>query len=83
MELQEAVRWAQIMKATREPSLDKHSNKGIWSFFSNLFSGGDRVQRSMMGPHFKYQAATNRVTPGMRSLARIQDRNDVEMGTEC
>ncbi|XP_048525425.1 JNK-interacting protein 3 isoform X4 [Dendroctonus ponderosae] len=82
MELQEAVRWAQIIKASREPSLDKHSNRSIWSFFSNLFSGGDRVQRSMMGPDFRYQAATNRVSPGLRSLARIQDRSDVEMGSE-
>lgn len=79
MELQEAVRWTQMIRASREPNLEKPSNKSIWRFFQNLFSAGDRVQRV---PHLRYQASTNQVTPGLKALPRLQDRGDIEMGTE-
>ncbi|CAH1125243.1 unnamed protein product [Ceutorhynchus assimilis] len=92
MELQEAVRWTQMIRASREPALDKHANKSIWRFFQNLFSGnaggGDHkgLQRAMMVPNLRYQTATNRVTPGLKALpgARMQDRGGevVEMGTD-
>ncbi|XP_050312049.1 JNK-interacting protein 3 isoform X2 [Anthonomus grandis grandis] len=84
MELQEAVRWTQMIRASREPTLDKHQNRGIWKFFQNLFSGGDssKVQRSMTVPQLKYQAASNSVTPGLKVASRIPDRGEVEMGSE-
>ncbi len=45
MELQDAVRWTEMMRATRVETLDKKSKQSIWKFFSNLFSSNDRPQR--------------------------------------
>ncbi|XP_058066959.1 JNK-interacting protein 3 isoform X2 [Anopheles bellator] len=42
MELQDAVRWTEMMRASRVETLDKKSKQGIWKFFSNLFSSNDR-----------------------------------------
>ncbi|XP_076263053.1 JNK-interacting protein syd isoform X4 [Rhynchophorus ferrugineus] len=80
MELQEAVRWTQMLRASREPPLDKHANRSIWRFFQNLFNGGDKVQRSLNLTHIRYQSGTNQVIPGIKALPRIQDRGDIEMG---
>lgn len=84
MELQEAVRWTEIMRATKNDSLfDKPNNKGIWKFFSNLFTSNDKVQRSLVVPHLKYQTATNQLNPGVKALPRIgHDSLETEMGTE-
>lgn len=39
MELQEAVRWTEMIRATRNvESLDKKSKHKIWNFFNNPFS---------------------------------------------
>ena len=39
MELQEAVRLTEILRASRTVEhLDKKSEKGIWKFFSSLFT---------------------------------------------
>lgn len=38
MELQEAVRLTEILRATRHVDLDKKSKQGIWKYFSNLFT---------------------------------------------
>ncbi|XP_066147716.1 JNK-interacting protein 3 isoform X2 [Euwallacea fornicatus] len=81
MELQEAVRWTQMLRASTEPNLDKHGNRSIWKFFQKLFSSGERVQTSPV-PHLKYQTATNQVTPGLKALPRIQDRGDIEIGSD-
>ncbi|CAH1714472.1 unnamed protein product [Chironomus riparius] len=45
MELQDAVRWTEMMRATKVDQLDKKSKQSIWKFFSNLFSTNDRPQR--------------------------------------
>lgn len=45
MELQDAVRWTEMMRATKVDQLDKKSKQSIWKFFSNLFSSNDRPQR--------------------------------------
>ncbi|XP_019867999.1 JNK-interacting protein 3 isoform X2 [Aethina tumida] len=84
MELQEAVRWTEIMRATKNDSLfDKPNNKGIWKFFSNLFTSNDKVQRSLVVPHLKYQTATNQLNPGVKALPRIgHDSLETEMGNE-
>lgn len=45
MELQDAVRWTEMMRATKVDQLDKKSKQSVWKFFSNLFSANDRPQR--------------------------------------
>merc|ERR1719150_978744 len=42
MELQEAVRWTEMIRAsktTETTAINKNNKQGIWKFFSNLFSG--------------------------------------------
>ncbi|XP_065226364.1 JNK-interacting protein 3 isoform X2 [Planococcus citri] len=41
MELQEAVRWSEMIRATKnDPALDKKNKHGVfWKFFGSLFSG--------------------------------------------
>ncbi|GJQ78772.1 putative JNK-interacting protein [Trypoxylus dichotomus] len=81
MELQEAVRWTEMIRASKsDSSFDKKNNKSIWKFFSNLFSSGDRPSRPM--PHLRYQASTNQIAPGVRALPRGQGFLDTELGTE-
>lgn len=84
MELQEAVRWTEMLRASRgDTPFEKHSNKSIWRFFSNLFSSNDRVQRPLVVPHLRYQSATNQVAPGIKALPRLgHDLIETEMGTE-
>merc|ERR1719266_3289372 len=48
MELQEAVRWTEMIRAnkTTDTPIDKKSSanqKGVWKFFSGLFGGGERM----------------------------------------
>lgn len=50
MELQDAVRWTEMMRASRVETLDKKSKQSIWKFFSNLFSTNDRPQREPPPP---------------------------------
>ncbi|CAG9816038.1 unnamed protein product [Phaedon cochleariae] len=85
MELQEAVRWTELLRASKsDPPFDKPSNKGIWRFFSNLFAGADRVQRPLVVPHLRYQPAGERVAPGLvKALPRLgHERVDVEIGND-
>uniref|UniRef100_A0A8C4R6U1 Mitogen-activated protein kinase 8 interacting protein 3 n=1 Tax=Eptatretus burgeri TaxID=7764 RepID=A0A8C4R6U1_EPTBU len=62
MELQEAVRWTEMIRASREhPSLVEKKNKSsIWQFFSRLFSSSSAPQPKK--PHhtvsIKYSAPT-------------------------
>uniref|UniRef100_A0A182Q4T1 JNK-interacting protein 3 n=1 Tax=Anopheles farauti TaxID=69004 RepID=A0A182Q4T1_9DIPT len=49
MELQDAVRWTEMMRASRVENLDKKSKQGIWKFFSNLFSSNDRPTNESPG----------------------------------
>jgi c-Jun-amino-terminal kinase-interacting protein 4 len=50
MELQDAVRWTEMMRATKVDHLDKKSKQSVWKFFSNLFSSNDRGQREPPSP---------------------------------
>lgn len=56
MELQDAVRWSEMMRAARSTDpLDKKSKQGIWKFFSNLFSSNDRPPNEQTGgPLLRY-----------------------------
>ncbi|CAH0547259.1 unnamed protein product [Brassicogethes aeneus] len=84
MELQEAVRWTELLRASKtDPPFDKHNNKSIWKFFSNLFTTSDKVQRPLVVPHLRYQASTNQVNPGIKALPRIgHDLLETEIGAE-
>lgn len=54
MELQDAVRWTEMMRATRVENLDKKSKQSIWKFFSNLFSSNDRPPPESSGRLLRY-----------------------------
>ncbi|XP_008190561.1 JNK-interacting protein 3 isoform X2 [Tribolium castaneum] len=84
MELQEAVRWTEMIRASRnDTAFDKKSKQSIWRFFSNLFSGSERPQRPLVGPHLRYQTATNQIAPGVRALPRPgHDFVETELGSE-
>lgn len=64
MELQDAVRWTEMVRASRvDNSIDKKSKQSIWTFFSKLFSSNDRPQRPLSTPHLRAVAASQ---PTMR-----------------
>lgn len=84
MELQEAVRWTEMIRASKsDPAFDKKSNKSIWKFFSNLFSSSDRPRNSTLAGNLRYQTASQNIVPGVRALPRLQhDLAETELGTE-
>lgn len=84
MELQEAVRWTEMIRASRsDPAFDKKHKQSIWKFFSKLFGPAERTTSPNMAPNMRYQAATHNVVPGVRALPRLQhDLTDTELGTE-
>ncbi|CAG9856362.1 unnamed protein product [Phyllotreta striolata] len=78
MELQEAVRWTEMLRASKcDSPFEKNANKSIWRFFSNLFSGAEKVQRPMVVPQLRYQTTTNQVTPGIKALPRIGGHHEL------
>lgn len=57
MELQEAVRWTEMIRATRTvETLDKKSKHKFWNFFGNLFSSS---ANEPSGPLLRYNNANN------------------------
>eukprot|EP00095_Tigriopus_kingsejongensis_P005190 maker-scaffold321_size207582-snap-gene-1.30 protein:Tk05190 transcript:maker-scaffold321_size207582-snap-gene-1.30-mRNA-1 annotation:"c-jun-amino-terminal kinase-interacting protein 3" len=51
MELQEAVRWTEMIRANKtDTPIEKKNQKGIWKFFGSLFSGNERTG-DPMGPY--------------------------------
>ncbi|CAL8270546.1 unnamed protein product [Lota lota] len=63
MELQEAVRWTEMIRASREnPGLSEKKKSSIWQFFSRLFSSspsptsGSALKRAEPQPNMKYNA---------------------------
>lgn len=83
MELQEAVRWTEMLRASKsDTAFDKKSNKSIWKFFSNLFTS-DRATGTQIAANLKYQKASQNIIPGVRALPRLQhDLAETELGTE-
>ncbi|XP_039763202.1 JNK-interacting protein 3 isoform X2 [Pararge aegeria] len=64
MELQDAVRWTEMVRASRvDSSIDKKNKQSIWKFFSNLFSSSERPQRPLSTPHMR---AVDAPQPSMR-----------------
>ncbi|XP_078096952.1 C-Jun-amino-terminal kinase-interacting protein 3 isoform X4 [Mustelus asterias] len=57
MELQEAVRWTEMIRASREyPSIQEKKKSGIWQFFSRLFSSSATAQPTKRPPVLHYAA---------------------------
>ncbi|XP_078684425.1 C-Jun-amino-terminal kinase-interacting protein 4-like isoform X15 [Branchiostoma floridae x Branchiostoma belcheri] len=69
MELQEAVRWTEMIRASREnPELAAKKNKSsIWKFFSNLFSSSSSSstasKKSYPPVNVRYNAPASQVQP--------------------
>lgn len=59
MELQDAVRWTEMMRASRVENLDKKSKQSIWKFFSNLFSANERPPSDTLGRPNRYSSNFN------------------------
>uniref|UniRef100_A0A8D8G510 JNK-interacting protein 3 n=4 Tax=Culex pipiens TaxID=7175 RepID=A0A8D8G510_CULPI len=66
MELQDAVRWTEMMRASRVENLDKKSKQSIWKFFSNLFSANDRPPSETSGRPNRYSANFNSNHQGLQ-----------------
>lgn len=81
MELQEAVRFTEMIRASKTDSLDKKNKISFWKYFSNLFTNSDQPIRSL-SPNLRYQANTNQLVPGVRALPRsTNDFLDSELGS--
>lgn len=68
MELQEAVRWTEMIRASKtDPSSISGGKGSVWKFFSNLFTGpadrGTLVRGTHTLPHVRYSAPANQVVP--------------------
>uniref|UniRef100_A0A3P8UF74 Sperm associated antigen 9 n=1 Tax=Cynoglossus semilaevis TaxID=244447 RepID=A0A3P8UF74_CYNSE len=70
MELQEAVRWTEMIRASKEnPALQEKKKSSLWHFFSRLFSssGGAVKKPSGEAPvNVKYNAPTSQIQPTVK-----------------
>lgn len=84
MELQEAVRWTEMMRATKSNNnFDKKNKQSVWKFFSSLFGSSERPARPLVTTQLSYHASTHHIAPGVRALPRPgQEYLDTEIGTE-
>ncbi|CAL8081776.1 unnamed protein product [Orchesella dallaii] len=96
MELQDAVRWTEMLRAAKQdPSIDKNkNNRGIFNFFSNLFSKSttpaltmttDRlVSSGGIGPHSSPTRGASNTTAQNSSTTEPYRaaRNSTEMPAE-
>ncbi|XP_075229988.1 JNK-interacting protein syd isoform X4 [Lycorma delicatula] len=87
MELQEAVRWTEMIRASRnDPNLDKKSKQSVWKFFSNLFSTGERSGVPHSKPlsypaNIRYNAPTHHVSPALDTM-RKRSMNERKRGLD-
>ncbi|XP_034940647.1 JNK-interacting protein 3 isoform X3 [Chelonus insularis] len=68
MELQEAVRWTEMIRASKtDPASISGGKQSVWKFFSNLFTGpadrGTLHRNPHTLPHIRYSAPSNQVVP--------------------
>ncbi|XP_076287894.1 C-Jun-amino-terminal kinase-interacting protein 4-like isoform X12 [Lasioglossum baleicum] len=68
MELQEAVRWTEMIRASKTDPSNISGGKGsVWKFFSSLFTSTADRGALVRGPHtlsqIRYSAPTNQVVP--------------------
>ncbi|XP_066519376.1 C-Jun-amino-terminal kinase-interacting protein 4 isoform X2 [Hoplias malabaricus] len=69
MELQEAVRWTEMIRASREnPALTEKKKSSIWQFFSRLFSSSSSStgKKPEAPVNVKYNAPTSNVVPSVK-----------------
>uniref|UniRef100_A0A7N5ZQH3 C-Jun-amino-terminal kinase-interacting protein 4 n=1 Tax=Anabas testudineus TaxID=64144 RepID=A0A7N5ZQH3_ANATE len=70
MELQEAVRWTEMIRASKEsPALPEKKKSSLWQFFSRLFSssGGAAKKPASEAPvNVKYNAPTSQIQPSVK-----------------
>ncbi|XP_061519851.1 C-Jun-amino-terminal kinase-interacting protein 4 isoform X4 [Phycodurus eques] len=70
MELQEAVRWTEMIRASKEnPALPEKKKSSLWQFFSRLFSssGGASKKPAVEAPvNVKYNAPTSQIQPSVK-----------------
>ncbi|KAL9833386.1 C-Jun-amino-terminal kinase-interacting protein 4 isoform 2-T2 [Geothlypis trichas] len=68
MELQEAVRWTEMIRASREnPTMQEKKRSSIWQFFSRLFSSSSNTAKKPEPPvNVKYNAPTSHITPSVK-----------------
>uniref|UniRef100_A0A8C1S9U4 Sperm associated antigen 9 n=1 Tax=Cyprinus carpio TaxID=7962 RepID=A0A8C1S9U4_CYPCA len=69
MELQEAVRWTEMIRASREnPALTEKKKSSIWQFFSRLFSSSSSTtaKKPDAPVNMKYNAPTSHVVPSVK-----------------
>lgn len=78
MELQEAVRWTEMLRAQKaagqQEETDKRQKQSVWKFFSNLFNAGNErehgqhpttlLRQSQTVPSLQFHAQSGRVGPG-------------------
>ncbi|XP_044749141.1 JNK-interacting protein 3 isoform X2 [Coccinella septempunctata] len=78
MELQDALRWTEMIRAQKGEAYDKKQSPGIWRFFNKLFNGSDRPTRA----NLRYQTTSTEASPSIRALPRAgQDSIETEMGS--
>ncbi|XP_014241649.1 JNK-interacting protein 3 isoform X4 [Cimex lectularius] len=76
MELQEAVRFTEMMRASRnnETDLDKKSKQSVWKFFSSLFSSNDREIVTARNHHstigLRYNKPTRHISPALDTMRK-------------
>ncbi|XP_071062909.1 C-Jun-amino-terminal kinase-interacting protein 4 isoform X4 [Pseudochaenichthys georgianus] len=70
MELQEAVRWTEMIRASKDnPALPEKKKSSLWQFFSRLFSSsGPAAKRpaSESPVNVKYNAPTSQIQPSVK-----------------
>ncbi|KAM9816990.1 C-Jun-amino-terminal kinase-interacting protein 4 [Neosynchiropus ocellatus] len=70
MELQEAVRWTEMIRASKEnPALPEKKKSSLWQFFSRLFSssGSGAKKPAVEAPvNVKYNAPTSQIQPSVK-----------------
>uniref|UniRef100_A0A1E1X3V9 JNK-interacting protein 3 n=1 Tax=Amblyomma aureolatum TaxID=187763 RepID=A0A1E1X3V9_9ACAR len=73
MELQEAIRWTGMIKASRTDSTvdPKKNRSSIWKIFSNLFSAADKPQQKPVSTvNVRYNAPSTRLSPALESMRK-------------
>ncbi|XP_077594650.1 C-Jun-amino-terminal kinase-interacting protein 4 isoform X3 [Stigmatopora nigra] len=70
MELQEAVRWTEMIRASKEnPPLPEKKKSSLWQFFSRLFSsssGASKKPTPEAPVNVKYNAPTSQIQPSVK-----------------
>ncbi|KAL3274958.1 hypothetical protein HHI36_019734 [Cryptolaemus montrouzieri] len=83
MELQDAVRWTEMIRASKSETFDKKQSPGIWRFFNKLFNGSDRPPRPLVATNMRFQPSSNEEATNIRAIQRPgQDFVETEIGME-